>query len=40
MKAAFVLLIALLASAIAPGQDRPTVSAQPNSVYCRRRREV
>jgi uncharacterized protein len=33
MRATLVLLIALLASAVAAGQDRPTVTAQPNSVY-------
>ena len=33
MKTAFALLIALLASTLAPGQDRPTVAAQPNSVF-------
>jgi uncharacterized protein YggE len=33
MKATFVLLIALLASTLASSQDRPTITAQPNSVY-------
>src|SRR6476646_2978807 len=33
MKATFVLPIALLASTLALSQDRPTVTAQPNSVY-------
>lgn len=32
MKVTFVLLLALLACAFATSQDRPTVSAQPNSV--------
>ena len=33
MKATFALLIALLASTVALGQDRPTVTAQPNTVF-------
>jgi len=33
MKTAFALLIALLASTSAFSQDRPTVAAQPNSVF-------
>jgi uncharacterized protein YggE len=33
MKTTFSLLLALLACSVAFGQDRPTVSAQPNSVY-------
>src|SRR6478672_1742811 len=33
MKTAFALLIALLGSAAAFSQDRPTVAAQPNSVF-------
>ena len=33
MKAAFALLIALLASTAVLSQDRPTVAAQPNSVF-------
>jgi uncharacterized protein len=33
MKAAFALLIALLASTAALSQDRPTVAAQPNSIF-------
>jgi uncharacterized protein YggE len=33
MKAAFILLLAIVASTGAPSQDRPTVTAQPNSVF-------
>lgn len=33
MKVTFVLLVVLLASTLASSQDRPTVTAQPNSVY-------
>jgi len=33
MKTAFALLIALLACTSAFSQDRPTVAAQPNSVF-------
>jgi uncharacterized protein YggE len=33
MKAAFALLTALLASTAALSQDRPTVAAQPNSIF-------
>ncbi|MGH9547219.1 MAG: SIMPL domain-containing protein [Terriglobales bacterium] len=33
MKATIALLVVLLASAVALGQDRPTISAQPNSVF-------
>ena len=33
MKTAFLLLLALLTSSVTFSQDRPTVSAQPNSVF-------
>ncbi len=33
MKATIALLVVLLASAVALSQDRPTISAQPNSVF-------
>ncbi len=33
MKTAFLLLLALLTSSVAFSQDRPTVTAQPNSVF-------
>src|SRR6202158_5485490 len=33
MKTAFALLIAMLASTSALGQDRPTIAAQPNTVF-------
>ena len=33
MKTAFALLLALLACSVAFSQDRPTVTAQPNSVF-------
>ncbi|MGH9504066.1 MAG: SIMPL domain-containing protein [Terriglobales bacterium] len=33
MKATITLLIALLASTAAPSQDRPAITAQPNSVF-------
>ena len=33
MKTVFALLIALLASTAAFSQDRPTIAAQPNSVF-------
>ena len=33
MKATIALLIALLASTVVLGQDRPTIAAQPNSVF-------
>src|ERR1700685_1260565 len=33
MKSAVILLVVLLFSGLAFGQDRPTVTAQPNTVY-------
>jgi uncharacterized protein YggE len=33
MKATIALLIALLASTVVLGQERPTIAAQPNSVF-------